>query len=152
MQLETAEGDSKVKIEHFLSFYNPVLAPHILETTISTNLGTVNPTTKHRHSISGLSLVKSNIMDNSSDFVRDSSDIIKRPYSANNIAKAKSFDVNSELKKLWQVILRDCQRLDIERTGFVSREVFYDILDKSSLTKVNSLILLVWMYSYIFLL
>jgi hypothetical protein len=43
----------------------------------------------------------------------------------------------TELKKIWQSVLRECHRSDPDRCGQVSRNVFIAALEKSDLDKVS---------------
>lgn len=43
----------------------------------------------------------------------------------------------TELKKIWQSVLRECHRSDPDRCGQVSRNVFIAALEKSDLDKVR---------------
>ena len=52
-------------------------------------------------------------------------------YTSNYNAK------NSELKRIWQSVLRECHRSDPERCGQVSRTVFISALEKSDLERVS---------------
>jgi hypothetical protein len=61
---------------------------------------------------------------------------------------------NDELRKSWQVVLRDCHRLDPERTGQVSRNVFISSIEKANIEKVFLFFLFIiiffCLYIYIF--
>ena len=46
----------------------------------------------------------------------------------------------SELKRIWQSVLRECHRSDPDRVGQVSRNVFIAALEKSDLDKVSALL------------
>lgn len=50
---------------------------------------------------------------------------------------AKYNTKNTELKRIWQSVLRECHRSDPERCGQVSRNVFIAALEKSDVDRVS---------------
>jgi hypothetical protein len=61
------------------------------------------------------------------------------PGSALNAGYTAKFNAkNTELKRIWQSVLRECHRSDPDRCGQVSRNVFISALEKSDLDKVSS--------------
>jgi hypothetical protein len=55
-----------------------------------------------------------------------------------NVGKlSKLGSENSELRKVWQGVLRECHRADPERTGHVNRNVFIAALQRANLPNVS---------------
>ena len=132
-QLKTNSVETKVDWKHFLTIYNPIKAPHILD-TIST--------LKNLHLFSG----------EDDYFEQAAPDFPKRASTASVVIRpTKSFDAHVELKKLWTPLLKECHRFDPDRHGFVYRSQFISALERSNISKVseiNQLYLLIYQYFF----
>ena len=105
-----------------MQLYNPVKAPHILE-TVST--------------LKDLKLYTSTYEDTLASNVNDKDGKPRAMTASAAVRPTKGFDVHGELRKIWQIVLKECHRFDPERSGFVYRNAFFNAIEKASLSKVS---------------
>lgn len=124
-QLKTKDGGSKVNYHHFCRLYNPSNAPHALELaeharqanfSSGENVSTPSTLGLRAHSEDDISIRKL-----SSD----------RP-PLGNTSSSSSSGAPTEMRKMWQNVLKDCHRSDPERSGNVSRNSFIAALDAAN--------------------
>ena len=60
-----------------------------------------------------------------------------RGLSIKDEISSKDNDPHSEMRRIWQVVLRECHRSDPDRSGCVSRIAFINALENANLNKVN---------------
>eukprot|EP01038_Epipyxis_sp_PR26KG_P007978 gene7978-10818_t len=128
----------RVDIKHFLHGYDPMIAPHMLEG--SATLKSYNNDINLNQTLS--STLGSNPLASTMPKALKSVKIGKRAESdteeASVVTRAKTADSKDDMRKIWQVVLRECHRSDPERNGEVSRNVFIAAIEKAKLGQTMS--------------
>lgn len=123
IQKLNTEG-KKVCWQHFLHLYNPKKAPHMLDGSKTISEFVMSPvsspsSTKRPEATNEL-LKTTSSMSNTTDMS------MTRTMSAGDIDS-----IESKMRKVWQTVLRECQRSDPERTGVVNKNTFVNALENA---------------------
>jgi len=150
-QLITEDGESKVDWKFFLKVYNPIQAPHILDNLTDIKRSISNKTIDFNQNNSNDQLNNDSNLSNTNtsintitynEFDRTDSNKIRPSTASAIIRSSNTLDNNNyiynQLKKLWQVVLRECHRADYDRTGFVKKVFFIEALNTANTDKSMS--------------
>ena len=165
-QIKKEPGSTRIDYQHFLHGYNPQNAPHALEGSATLKAydkpplggsGLLMPPTNQQASSGGFATKDSKFLastlpnPNNNTSAGSNFGANLRSGAVDDIdlrANTGSLELNagytsnynskaSELKKIWQGVLRECHRSDPERCGQVSRNVFISALEKCNLDRVS---------------
>jgi Ca2+-binding EF-hand superfamily protein len=118
--IESENNGNRINWNHFLHLYNPRKAPHVLSGTKSMpNFFDENP--------------QSPAVDEKKDSFAIS---LNGMGDKNEMKLSKSMSMSqssapSELRRIWQGVLRECHKSDPDRSGTVRRNVFISALDRA---------------------
>ena len=135
-----AENGSKVHLHHFLEAYNPRNLPHqlqgglgVIQEAASKTVHSPVSTLRDSRSAGAADLRRS---QSEGKFGVSGKETLKKSLSINDDVRA--VDPNGDLRRIWQLVLRECHRQDPERSGCVNRRAFINALELASASKVMS--------------
>ena len=134
------KGPGGIDYNHFLNAYNPTHTHHELDgSTLSRSTSLLPSSTTTTTTTSDISGNKSlfrtsfNQSQLASSMTAATDDI---SVGTNAFTKKPTTGNNSDLKRVWHVVLKECHRADPERIGQVSRATFIAALQKADTGKV----------------
>ena len=139
------KGPGGIDYNHFLQAYNPTHAHHELDgSTLSRSTSLLPSNTNTNTNTSNVSGTKSLFQSSSFNQSQSASSVAAAATAKDDISvgtnafatKKSSTGVNSDLKRVWHVVLKECHRADPERIGQVSRATFISALQKADTGKV----------------
>ena len=122
------DHQSRVNWQHFLHLYNPSKAPHALE---STKQAAATDSEEWASPSNRVTVNNSTI-----------SSPAAAPKSAGNTFRTDDLpdmdkQYRDKMKKCWQKLLKECQKIDYNRIGAVSKNDFLYAVSSSGLEKVS---------------
>eukprot|EP00601_Ochromonadales_sp_CCMP2298_P003722 CAMPEP_0173190152 /NCGR_PEP_ID=MMETSP1141-20130122/12190_1 /TAXON_ID=483371 /ORGANISM="non described non described, Strain CCMP2298" /LENGTH=684 /DNA_ID=CAMNT_0014114237 /DNA_START=268 /DNA_END=2322 /DNA_ORIENTATION=+ len=137
-QINKEPGSTRIDYHHFLHGYNPSHAPHALEGPMTLRTYDSKPLSgsASQSPLKETAPTKPN-SSKGDDFA------LTKTHSAPALTVGSGYTAaykqnNTELKRIWQGVLRECHRSDPERCGQVGRNVFIAALQKCNLDKSMS--------------
>jgi Ca2+-binding EF-hand superfamily protein len=131
-QVDASEDTSLIDWKHFLFLYNPMGAPHILE----------GPKSLGKYVDASASRVELEPVPANAEVLARSASTPIMSAAATIAGSANVSDsavggprVSKDMRRIWQAVLRECQRHDPNRTGTISRTGFIYALTNQKLGK-----------------
>lgn len=131
--MKTKDGGSKVSSQQFLRLYNPNTAPHPFAVqSYAREAAAIRTPTTH----SGTEFATNEVLNES---MMDTTNDLGLSMSSSTIGKStnSNFNGHSELRRMWQAVLKECHRSDPDRSGNVSRKSFIAALEAANIGKVS---------------
>ena len=135
------KGPGGIDYEHFLQSYNPTVAHHELDgSTLSRSASLLLTNTNSDETLNKTfaaagSYNQSQSVASLAATAAAAKDDIS--VGTKTFLKKTPLGVNSDLKRVWHVVLKECHRVDPERIGQVSRATFISALQKADTGKVG---------------
>ena len=137
LQIRT-DNQSRVNWQHFLHLYNPAKAPHALESHKAASTSDLDEWGHHSTHASA-----ANTTAGSPALMRSpprSAGGAGAGIGRNDPLPDMEKQYRDKMKKCWQKLLKECQRVDSARVGAVSRNDFLFAVSSSGLEKVIAFI------------